>query len=60
MKIVKNELGLNNFKNKVVHGGKPTFAFFSMVGCGHCDNTKGPWEKTKKKNERFRHRICRN
>ena len=48
MTTVKNEIGLQNFKNKVVQGGKPTIAFFSMVGCPHCDDTKEPWKKSKK------------
>jgi thioredoxin-like negative regulator of GroEL len=48
MDIVNSETKFKGFKNTVVNEGKPTFAFFSMKGCLHCDNTKEPWKKLKK------------
>ena len=37
MDTVNNENKFGKFKNIVVDEGKPTFAFFSMKGCSHCD-----------------------
>ena len=48
MTVVKTQFAVQKFKKKVMQGGKPTIAFFSMVGCPHCDDTKGAWKKTKK------------